>query len=72
MIKDLRSFTRKGERKNIEFKVGLSPEFHLKEDRKQPPPGLTITPGAAQPAAEPAARPQAPAVHALLRLWHPG
>ncbi len=35
MIKDLRSFTRKGERKNIEFKVGLSPEFHLKEDRKQ-------------------------------------
>lgn len=35
-------------------------------------PGLTITPGAAQPAGEPVARPQAPASHALLRLWHPG
>lgn len=36
------------------------------------PPGLTITPGAAQPASEPAARPQTPATQQLLRLWHPG
>ncbi len=35
MIKDLSSFTRKGERKNIEFKVGLSKAYHLKEERKQ-------------------------------------
>ena len=43
------------------------------EDPSAPtPPGLTITPGAAQPAAEPAARPQTPATHDLLRLWHPG
>ncbi|MCF8041552.1 MAG: LamG domain-containing protein [Desulfarculaceae bacterium] len=43
------------------------------EDPMAPtPPGLTITPGAAQPAAEPAARASAPATHDLLRLWHPG
>ncbi|MBU1274530.1 MAG: LamG domain-containing protein [Proteobacteria bacterium] len=43
------------------------------EDPSAPtPPGLTITPGAAQPASEPAARPQAPATQTLVRLWHPG
>ncbi|MCB2191632.1 MAG: LamG domain-containing protein [Deltaproteobacteria bacterium] len=43
------------------------------QDPKAPtPPGLTITPGASQPASEPAARPQAPATHTLIRLWHPG
>lgn len=43
------------------------------EDPSAPtPPGLTINPGAAQPASEPAERAQAPAIHALLRLWHPG
>jgi hypothetical protein len=36
------------------------------------PPGLTITPGAAQPAREPEAQAAAPATHQLLRLWHPG
>ena len=35
------------------------------------PPGLTITPGAAQPAQETQAQAEAPATHALLRLWHP-
>ena len=35
-------------------------------------PGLTITPGAAQPAREPEAKAQAPASQPILRLWHPG
>ncbi|BEQ14901.1 LamG-like jellyroll fold domain-containing protein [Desulfoferula mesophila] len=43
------------------------------EDPASPtPPGLTINPGASQAAAEPTARPSAPATHDLMRLWHPG
>ncbi len=35
MIKDLKSFTKKGERKNIEFKKALKTSYHLSEDRKK-------------------------------------
>ncbi|HOQ20564.1 MAG TPA: GTP-binding protein, partial [Methanothermobacter sp.] len=35
MIKDLKSFTKKGERKNIEFKKALKSSYHLNEDRRR-------------------------------------
>jgi len=35
MIKDLKSFTKKGERRNIEFKKALKSPYHLNEDRRK-------------------------------------
>lgn len=35
MIKDLKSFTKKGERRNIEFKKALKSSYHLNKDRRR-------------------------------------
>ena len=35
MTSSIYNFTKKGERKNIEFKEGLKRDYHLQKDRKQ-------------------------------------